>query len=80
MKLSKELINELSKAKSASELVKLAKDNGIDLDINKAEELLNKLSNKELLDNDLEDVTGGIWSFIKKFDISKFTDAKDDKK
>ena len=55
-----ELIAKLKEAKSSDEILALAKENGIELDEEKAKELFNQLNaSGELSDDDLEKVAGG---------------------
>ncbi len=62
-----ELIAKLKEAKSSDEILALAKENGIELDEEKAKELFNQLNaSGELSDDDLDKVAGGI-GFLEWF-------------
>ncbi len=55
-----EFIAKLKEAKSADEILALAKENGIELSEDKAKELFSQLNaSGELSDDDLEKVAGG---------------------
>ena len=54
-----ELIAKLKEAKSADELLALAKENGVEIAPEKAKELFQQLSGGELTDDQLESVAGG---------------------
>ena len=55
-----EFISKLKEAKSADEILALAKENGIELDEEKAKELFAELNaSGELSDDDLDKVAGG---------------------
>ena len=55
-----ELIAKLKEAKSADEILALAKESGIELDEEKAKELFSQLNaSGELSDDDLDKVAGG---------------------
>ena len=57
----KELLEKLQTAKSAEELVEMAKAEGAEIAPDKAEELFAKLNAEgELSDEDLEEIAGGI--------------------
>ena len=56
----KELLEKLQSAKSAEELVEMAKANGAEIPADEAEELFAKLNAKEeLSDEDVEKIAGG---------------------
>ena len=56
----KELLEKLQAAKSAEELVEMAKAEGAEIPADKAEELFAKLNAEgELSDEDLEEIAGG---------------------
>ena len=61
MELSKELLAKAKEAKSIEELIALAKENGIELTVEKAKEYFAKLNakNEELSDEELDNVSGG---------------------
>ena len=62
-----ELIAKLKEAMSSDEILALAKENGIELDEEKAKELFNQLNaSGELSDDDLDKVAGGI-GFLEWF-------------
>lgn len=63
---TKKLANELSKVKSVDDVLNLAKSFGLDLDAKEASDILTKLTSKELSDEELEDIAGGIWPFANK--------------
>ncbi len=60
-----EFISKLKLAKSADDILALAKENGIEMTPEKAEELFEQLSGGELSDEQLENVAGGmsIWTY-----------------
>ena len=55
----KELLEKLQAAKSAEELVEMAKAEGAEIAPNEAEELFAKLNDGELSDEDIENIAGG---------------------
>ena len=57
--ITKEMLEKAKEAKSAEELMALARENGIDLPEEKAEEVYRKLS-AELSDEELDNVAGGV--------------------
>ena len=58
--MNKELIAKAKEAKSAEELLALAKENGIEMTEEQAKELYELLQSGELSDDDLDGVAGGI--------------------
>ncbi len=56
-----EFISKLKGAKSADDIIALAKENGIEIAPDKAQELFGKLNSVELSDDQLQNVAGG-WS------------------
>lgn len=65
MELTKELTNKLLKAKSVDDVLKLAKEEGIDINMEDAKNLFNTLSNK-LSDDELDKVAGGLNPYCLK--------------
>lgn len=62
-----ELIEKAKQAKSAEELAALAKENGIDISDDEAEEYFERLNNSgELSDDELDNVSGGCGDFSYK--------------
>ena len=56
----KELLEKLKAAKSAEELIEMAKANGVEIATDKAEELFAKLNaDGEISDDDVENIAGG---------------------
>ena len=59
-----ELLEKLQAAKSAEELIEIAKANGVEIAPDKAEELFAKLNAQgELSDEDLEKIAGGLYLY-----------------
>ena len=56
----KELLEKLQAAKSAEELVEMAKANGAEIPADEAEELFAKLNDGEISDDEAEAVAGGL--------------------
>lgn len=56
---TQELLEKLKTAKSAEELIKLAKAEGVEIPADKTEGLFAQLTRGELSDDDLEKVSGG---------------------
>lgn len=74
MELSKELLAEAKECKSAEEISVLAKENGVELTKEAAQEAFEKLNKKgELQDNELNGVSGGCGSKVSdpKFAIGQ---------
>lgn len=61
MKISEEILAEVKNAKSADELKALLGEKNIVLTDAQSEELFTKLKANELTDEDLEQVSGGLW-------------------
>ena len=60
----KELLEKLQTAKSAEELIEMAKANGAEIAPDKAQELFAKLNAQgELSDEDLEKIAGGLYLY-----------------
>lgn len=61
MELNKELLEKAKNAKSAEELIIIAKENGIELTDKQAEEYFGKISiaSGEVSDDELDNVSGG---------------------
>lgn len=59
--MNEKILRNLSRAESAAQLLELARDEGVDLSVEKANELFEKYHPPigELTDRELEDVTGG---------------------
>ena len=56
----RELLEKLQAAKSAEELIEIAKANGVEIAPDKAEELFTKLNAEgEISDDDVENIAGG---------------------
>ena len=58
-KLTPELIEKAKQAKSAEELIALAKENGAELSAEEAQKLFDSICDGTLTDDDLEKVSGG---------------------
>lgn len=56
---TEELANKIINAKTAEEIVKLAKENNLDIEIDEANKLREKIFSRELSDEDLDKITGG---------------------
>ncbi len=56
----KELLEKLKAAKSAEELVEIAKAEGVEIPADKAQELFAKLNDGEISDDEAEAVAGGL--------------------
>ena len=67
----KELLEKLKAAKSAQELIELAKAEGAEIAPDKAQELFAKLNDGELSDDEAEAVAGGIYNSITKRKIEE---------
>ncbi len=75
MELNGEMIKKARTAKNAEELMRLAKENGIEMTPSEAEDNFDKLNptlSGELSDDDLDDVAGGGCGKGKKKPASKF--------
>ena len=57
----KELLEKLQSAKSAEELIEMAKAEGAEIPADKAQELFDKLNDGELSDDKAEAVAGGFF-------------------
>ncbi|MDO4338246.1 MAG: Nif11-like leader peptide family RiPP precursor [Eubacteriales bacterium] len=68
IKLTKEQLEKAKQAKSAEELLALAKENGIELTEEKARAFYGKLSSEELADEELENAVGGMSDVTAGFD------------
>ena len=66
-----ELLKKLKAAKSAQELIELAKAEGAEIPADKAQELFDKLNDGELSDDKAEAVAGGIYNSITKRKIEE---------
>ncbi len=60
-----EFLAKLKDAKSADDILALAKENGVEMTPDKAKELFEQMSGNELSDEQLENVAGGmsIWTY-----------------
>ena len=67
----KELLEKLQAAKSAEELIEMAKAEGVEIPADKVEELFAKLNDGELSDDEAEAVAGGIYNSITKRKIEE---------
>ena len=71
-----ELIAKLKEAKSADQLIAFAKENGVEIAPEKAEELFQQLSGGELSDDALDKVAGGNNEDVIRDLLRQFLDPK----
>ena len=57
--MANEIFEKLKAAKSAEELVEIAKANGAEITVENAQKLFSQISGGELSDEDLEKIAGG---------------------
>ena len=57
---NKEIFEKLKEAKSAEELVEIAKANGAEITAEDAQTLFSQISGGEISDEELEEISGGI--------------------
>ena len=55
----KELLEKLQAAKTAEELIEMAKAEGMEIPVDKAQEMFAILNSEELSDEDVENIAGG---------------------
>ena len=55
-----EIFAKLKEAKSAEELVEIAKANGAEITVENAQKLFSQISGGEISDEELEEISGGI--------------------